>query len=91
MHSAYCLKWGFDKMTTQTKTLRATGAQTMHCGGCESTVKFTLKQIPGVLDVKASHKTQLVKLTFDPQRANLEQIQQELGWIGYRVIDAEKE
>ena len=78
-------------MTTQTKTLRVTGEQTMHCGGCESTVKFTLKHMPGVLDVEASHKTQLVKLTFDPQRASLEQIQQELGWIGYQVVDTETE
>ena len=78
-------------MTTQTKTLRFTGEQTMHCGGCESTVKFTLKHRPGVLDVEASHKTQLVKLTFDPRRANLEQIQQELGWIGYQVVDTETE
>ena len=78
-------------MTTQTKTLRVTGEQTMHCGGCESTVKFTLKQMPGVHDVAASHKTQLIKLTFDPQRADLERIQQELGWIGYQVVETETE
>lgn len=78
-------------MTTQTKTLKVTGEQTMHCGGCESTVKFTLKQLPGVQDVKASHKTQLIKLTLDPQRADLERIQQELGWIGYQVVDTETE
>ena len=78
-------------MTTQTKTLKVIGEQTMHCGGCESSVKFTLKQMPGVQDIKASHKTQLIKLTLDPQRADLERIQQELGWIGYQVVDTETE
>lgn len=78
-------------MTTQTKTFRVTGEQTMHCGGCESSVKFTLKQMPGVLDVEASHKTQLIKLTFDPQSTDLERIQQELGWVGYEVTDTETE
>jgi copper chaperone CopZ len=45
----------------------------------------------GVHDVAASHKTQLIKLTFDPQRADLERIQQELGWIGYQVVETETE
>jgi len=78
-------------MTTLTKTLRVAGEQIMHCGGCENSVKFTLKQVPGMQDVEASHKTQLIKLTFDPQRADLERIQQELGWIGYQVVDTETE
>jgi copper chaperone CopZ len=74
-------------MTTQTKTFEVTGEQTMHCGGCENTVKFALRQVPGVHDVEASHKTQLIKLSFDSQRTDLERIQQELGWIGYQVAE----
>ena len=77
-------------MTTQTKTLKVIGQQTMHCGGCENTVKFTLKQLPGVQEVEASHKTQLIKLSFDPQTTDLEQVQEELDWIGYQVVEAEQ-
>jgi Cu2+-exporting ATPase len=72
------------------KTLIIIGEQIMHCGGCENTVKFTLKQVPGVQVVEASHKTQLIKLTFDPQNTDLERIQQELDWIGYQVAETEE-
>ncbi len=77
-------------MATQNKTLKVTGEQTMHCGGCENTVKFALKQVSGVQTVEASHKTQLIKLTFDPQSTDLERIQQELDWIGYQVAEIEE-
>lgn len=78
-------------MTAITKTLRISGEQTMHCGGCENTVKFALKQVSGVQAAEASHKTQLIKLTFDPQSTTLERIQQELDWIGYQVAEVETE
>lgn len=72
-------------MTIQTKTLKVMGEQTMHCGGCEHTVKFALRQLPGVRSVEASHKTQQINLTFDPQLLNLEQVHQALDRLGYEV------
>lgn len=77
-------------MTTETKTLKVTGEQTMHCGGCERTVKFALKQLPGVRQVEASHKTQLINLTFDSEALDLERVRQELDWIGYQVAKMEE-
>ncbi len=77
-------------MTMQTKILKVIGEQTMHCGGCEHTVKFTLKQLPGVQEVEASHKTQLIKLSIDRQITDLELVRQELDWIGYQVAEAEE-
>jgi len=74
-------------MTVETITLKVVGQQKMHCGGCENTVQFTLKQVPGVQQVEASHKTQLIKLIFDRQNAGLEQIQQELDLIGYQATE----
>lgn len=76
-------------MTTETKTLKVIGEQTMHCGGCERTVKFALKQLPGVQRVEASHKTQLIDLTLDTETLDMEQVQQELDWIGYQVAEVE--
>ncbi len=78
-------------MSVETKTLKVIGQQTMHCGGCENTVKFTLKQLPGIQDVQASHKTQLIDLSFDTEALDLEQVRQELDWIGYQVAEAEEE
>ena len=77
-------------MTFETKTLKVIGEQKMHCGGCERTVKFALKQLPGVQTVEASHKTQLIELSFDPQVVDLKRVQQELDWIGYQVAEVEE-
>jgi copper chaperone CopZ len=74
-------------MSTQTTTLKVTGQQTMHCGGCESTVKFALQQLTGVQQVDASHKTQLISLTFDSETLDMGRIRQELDWIGYQVAE----
>lgn len=78
-------------MSLETKTLKVVGKQMMHCGGCENTVEFALKQLPGIQKVKASHKTQLIDLTFDAEALNLERVRQELDWIGYQVAEAETE
>ena len=77
-------------MTIETKTLKVTGEQMMHCNGCENTVKFTLKKLSGVQEVEANHQTQLIKLTFDPQVLDLEKMHQELDWIGYQVAEVEE-
>ena len=77
-------------MTVESKTLKVIGEQTMHCGGCENTVKFALKQLPSIQQVEANHKTQHIELTFDAQVLDLEQIYQELDWIGYQVAEVEE-
>ena len=77
-------------MTIETKTLKVVGNQTMHCGGCETTVEFAIKLLPGIQKVKANYKSQEINLTFDPQMLNLEKVHQELDGIGYQVIEVEK-
>jgi copper chaperone CopZ len=77
-------------VTIKTATLKVIGEQTMHCGGCETTVKFTLEQLPGVQRVEANHSSQLINLTFGPQALDLEQVRQELEWIGYQVAEVEE-
>lgn len=72
-------------MTIQTKTLKVMGEQTMHCAGCENSVKFVLGRLPGIQSVEASHKTQQINLTFDPEILNLEQVHQALDRLGYEV------
>ncbi len=77
-------------MTIEQKTLKVTGNQTMHCGGCESTVKFALKQLPGIQQVEANYKTQLIDLALDTEVLDVERVYQELDWIGYQVAETEK-
>lgn len=72
-------------MTMNTMTLKVVGEQTIYCDGCENTVKFVLRQLPGIQQVEASYKTQLINLTVDSQMLNLERIRQELDRIGYQV------
>ena len=74
-------------MAIEAKTLKIIGKQTMHCGGCESTVKFALKQLPGIQQVEANYKTQLIDLTLDTEALDVERVYQELNWIGYQVAE----
>jgi copper chaperone CopZ len=76
-------------MTIQSKILQVIGEQTMHCAGCETAVKFALKQLPGVQRVEANHKMQQIKLTFDSQALGLERVRRELDEIGYQVAEVE--
>lgn len=34
----------------------------IHCEGCETTIRAALSKVPGVINVKASHATQLVEV-----------------------------
>lgn len=49
-------------MKLETTRLEITGDFSMHCGGCERTVKFALKTLPGIQQVEASHKTQHIQI-----------------------------
>ena len=41
--------------------LKVIGQNTMHCNGCERTIKFMLAQFPGVGEIQADHKTQKIE------------------------------
>lgn len=75
-------------MTIESKTLKVVGKHTMHCAGCETSVEFALKQLPGMQQVKANYKTQEINLSFDPQALDMERVCQELDWVGYQVVEA---
>ncbi len=66
-------------------TLKVVGDRTIHCGGCENTVKFSLSRLPGVEHVEADHNSQLIKFSFTPGSSEMAQVQAELELIGYEV------
>ncbi len=69
-------------------TLKVVGERTIHCGGCESSVQFTLSQLPGVRDVKADRHTQRIELTLVGEQTSLQDVQAELDMLGYQVVAA---
>lgn len=69
----------------QTATFQVVGRNTMHCAGCESSVKFALKMTPGVQSVDADYKTQRIRLEYDPAAVSTNKVVQALDGIGYEV------
>lgn len=70
---------------TKNLKLKVTGERTIHCAGCERSVKFTLANLPGVKEVEADHKTQLIEVTLISDETDLEEVKAQLDWIGYEV------
>ena len=68
-----------------TLKLRVIGQQTIHCTGCERNIEFTLSRLPGVREVNADHKAQVVEVSLASDETDFEKIQAELEWIGYTV------
>jgi copper chaperone CopZ len=66
-------------------TLKVVGERTIHCGGCENTVKTTLSRIPGVEQVEADRNSQLIQFAQAAGAADLEHIKAELQLLGYEV------
>lgn len=72
----------------QTFTLKVVGDQTIHCGGCENAIRMGLSQLPGVKQVQADHKTQLVEVSADVEQADPDAVRERLDWMGYQAEPA---
>ncbi|MGE0360166.1 MAG: cation transporter [Vicinamibacterales bacterium] len=68
-------------MTTEV-TLAVTG---MTCGGCENAVKRAVGLLPGVAAVTASHRDNLVQVSFDPAVIAAADIAGKIRALGYTV------
>lgn len=69
----------------KTVELKVMGNNTMHCSGCENSVKLVLSDLIGVKQVEADHRTQVVRVAFDENKVDLEQVIQELLYLDYQV------
>ena len=68
----------------QTTEVVLTGEQKMQCAGCETRITYALRQLPGVREVRASAKTQRVRVMFDEaQGITGQQINEKLKQLGY--------
>lgn len=57
----------------------------MKCGGCENTINTAVSAIDGVLSVKASHQEKRVDVEFDPDKTDIEAIEDAIEDAGFNV------
>lgn len=57
----------------------------MSCVGCEPHINETLKKLKGVLSSEASYRHKNVKVIYNPNQINLEQIKKTIDEIGYKA------
>lgn len=55
----------------------------IHCADCESRIEKVLRQLPGVLQVSADHKTQRIMVTVDTERTQASELKRKLEIAGY--------
>lgn len=67
---------------SETVFINVTG---MKCGGCENTINNTLAAIDGVLSVNASHKDKQVEVEFEPEKTDLDAIEDAIINAGFTV------
>ncbi len=65
--------------------LEVIGEQTIHCSGCENTIRRGLTQMPGVRQAEPSHKTQRIELTLDTDKVALEAVREKLDRMGWQT------
>jgi len=57
----------------------------MKCGGCENTINTAVSAIDGVLSVKASHQDKSVDVEYDPDKTDLDTIEDAIIDAGFSV------
>ncbi len=57
----------------------------MKCGGCEATINKSLAAIDGVLSVKASFQDKKVDVEFDPDKVDLDTLEDVISDAGFFV------
>ncbi len=61
------------------------GEEKMHCGGCETRVRFALSRLPGVQEVRADSKTQRIAVVINPSQVTPEDVQARLKVAGFET------
>ncbi len=55
----------------------------MHCEGCENRIKNSLKELEGVKEVQANHKTG--EVTLEEENVNLDEVKEQIEDLGFEV------
>ena len=57
----------------------------MTCTGCEKTIAKSVKELPGIVEVEASHKDSVAYVKFDKSQTTIEDITASINEKGYQV------
>ena len=57
----------------------------MHCGNCAKSIQRGLEELDGVESVEASFAEENAKISFDPEKVSLDDIEEELIEMGYEL------
>lgn len=71
-------------MTEERKTFKVTG---MSCAACSARIEKALKAADGITDVDAVFSSNMVSVTYDPDRTDEDAIKRELARAGYPVAE----
>jgi len=77
-------------MTVKSITLEVTGDRTIHCGGCENTIRRALGQLPGIRRVEPSRTTQRIVLSLETGQTPVAKVQDKLAWMGWKTQEIEE-
>ncbi len=69
-------------------TLNVTG---MHCASCANTIQRKLTKLPGVAKTVVNYGTETAKVEFDSDQVSVPQMNQEIGKLGYTLIEPQTE
>lgn len=60
----------------------------MHCGGCAGNIETGLNRLDGVRRVSADPDTQVVRVRFDAERLDADEVSKQLERLGFPVTEA---
>ena len=58
----------------------------MHCDGCARTLQVVLERLDGVRVAKADFASSRVRVSFDPDRVDAEQLRAQIERAGYQPL-----
>jgi len=61
------------------------GVKGMKCGGCETTVRETVKVLDGVISVQPNFRENTVEVEYEEGKADLEAIRRAITGKGFQV------
>ncbi len=75
------------QQTNHTQSLDVVG---MHCASCAGTIKRKLEKLEGVESCEVNYGTEKAKVSFDPQKISLSEMNKEVSKFGYSLIESDR-
>lgn len=66
-----------------TTTLKLSG---LHCVSCSLNIDDALEDLPGVTEASTSYAKQVSVITHDPDKVSVDDLQQTIESLGYKVL-----